>query len=114
MKRLYRVYCPVLPVSALLAAVVLSGCGVVRNVQANNSYDASVAAYKDCLARSGATGCEAQRLAMEADRQRVEVASVGGGGGGNAPYVPPVAATRVDPVVCNTMRTGIMSTTTCN
>lgn len=49
---------------------------------------------------------------MEADRQHVEVTRpVAGGGGGNyAPYVPP----RADPVVCNTMRTGIMSTTTCN
>lgn len=87
---------------------------MARTVQANNAYDASLAAYKDCLARLGATGCEAQRLALEADKDHVAMTRVpvviGGGGGGGAAYVPP----RVDPVVCNTMRTGIMSTTTCN
>lgn len=113
MNQIHRICCRALGATLLLAAAALplSGCGVVRNVQANNSYDASLAVYKDCLARLGATGCEAQRLAMEADRQHVEITRpVVGGGGGSAAYVPP----RVDPVVCNTMRTGIMSSTTCN
>lgn len=95
-------------------SVSLAGCGVARSVQANNAYDASLTAYKDCLARLGATGCEAQRLALEADKDHVAMTrttvTVGEGGGGGAAYAPP----RVDPVVCNTMRTGIMSTTTCN
>ncbi|MGY4160485.1 hypothetical protein ACVINW_006327 [Bradyrhizobium sp. USDA 4461] len=94
-------------------SLALAGCGVARSVQANNAYDASLAAYKDCLARSGAAGCESQRLALEADKDHVAMTRapvvIGGGGGGSA-YVAP----RVDPVVCNTMRTGIMSTTTCN
>ncbi|QOZ34416.1 hypothetical protein XH92_24430 [Bradyrhizobium sp. CCBAU 53421] len=98
----------------LLAAIslCLTGCGVARSVQANNAYDASLTAYKDCLARSGAAGCEAQRLALEADKDHVAMtrAPVVIGGGGGSSYVAP----RVDPVVCNTMRTGIMSSTTCN
>lgn len=101
--------------TALFAAlsVPLAGCGVARNIQANTAYDASVAAYKDCLARSGPTACESQRLIMQTDKEHAEMASLsgrGGGGGAVAPYVPP----RSDPVICNTMRTGIMNTTTCN
>jgi uncharacterized protein YceK len=51
-------------------AAILSGCGVARMNQAANDYQASVAAYKQCLDEYPESQCEGKRLAMEADERQ--------------------------------------------
>jgi hypothetical protein len=45
---------------ALLLACALAGCGPSRR----ELYDNSVAAFRDCAATKGVTGCEAERAIM--------------------------------------------------
>lgn len=54
----------------IVVAAMLSGCGITRMNQAASDYQASVAAYKQCLAERPLDQCEAKRLAMEADERQ--------------------------------------------
>jgi hypothetical protein len=56
----------------LLAALVVSGCGVERQFRARDAslrYQQSSEAYRSCLAANASNirACEAQRLTMETD-----------------------------------------------
>lgn len=51
-------------------ATMLAGCGVARMNQAANDYQASVAAYKQCVTTLPPAQCEGKRLAMEADERQ--------------------------------------------
>jgi hypothetical protein len=82
--------------AVVLACVALGACGIANQINARTEYQASVDAYKACLARNQANpgACEAQRLAMDADRQRN--AALNGDGTYAAPAGSPAPA-YVDP-----------------
>ena len=64
-------------VAAAIALPVLAGCGVVAKVNARSEMEESKALYKACLAQSGPSACEAQRLSYAADMSAYRATTAG-------------------------------------
>jgi hypothetical protein len=62
-----------------VATLALTGCGIAAKVDARNNMQASLVAYKACLAQNpqNLKACEASRLAYNADMSAFRATSAG-------------------------------------
>jgi hypothetical protein len=63
----------------MLAASSLSGCGIAAKVNARNSMQESLAAYKACLVQNpqNVNACQGAKLAYDADMRAYRATSAG-------------------------------------
>ena len=75
---------------AILPAFMLTGCGVLTEAGAKNTYEGDVARYHECLSEhANRRDCEGYRLNMEASERRyseLNAALHAGTAGGTPPW----------------------------